>query len=334
MADNEEEHDFVYNVFYIYVLECEDNRYYIGKTSNPSFRIEQHKNGVGAVWTQKYKPIKVIETIETTDALDEDKITKKYMMKYGIEFVRGGSYTKIELDDWMIKSLEHEFLSAKDICYKCKEKGHFAKECSLNNQFNIDKYLQDFNTMTDIDMEISKLDLVYETIIILNKQINDTRINGYNMDEYNKLKKNMDKITILNERCRLLKQKNGTTTRGRHLQTPEIIEIELAIQELENVNRNQNNNTLINSFHSEQSKVTTYKYQINQIYQTYFSNNKIYMESHDNTDIKFYKINIFNLQQKKELKKLLEQVTSEDLLKQKLSGLYEKKISILTIDYK
>lgn len=32
---------------FVYVLKLENNKYYIGKTSNPNFRIEQHFNSSG-----------------------------------------------------------------------------------------------------------------------------------------------------------------------------------------------------------------------------------------------------------------------------------------------
>lgn len=41
------------------------------------------------------------------------------MCKYGIENVRGGAYCKVKLDDWQIKTLEHEFTSMSDKCYNC-----------------------------------------------------------------------------------------------------------------------------------------------------------------------------------------------------------------------
>ena len=316
-------------LFYIYVLECVDNRYYIGKTSNPSFRIDQHNNGIGASWTQKYKPLKVIETIETKDALDEDKITKKYMMKFGIEFVRGGSYTKIELDDWMIKSLEHEFISATDICYKCKKKGHFAKECCLNNQFNIEQYLQDFDTIDKITSEILILESVYDKIIILNKKINDTNIQKYNMNDYNKIKTDYDKYNMLSNKRKLMIEQY----KDRHTNS-EIQNINLEIQLLDNKYLRAGDlfRNLSRVYDSAEKEVMQYKTHINNIYQIYFTHEKLYMESFENTEIKFYKINIFNLQQKKELKKLLEHNISEELLQQKLYGLYEKQIKILTIN--
>ena len=73
-----------------------------------------------------------------------------------------------------------------------------------------------------------------------------------------------------------------------------------------------------------------YNTMINVLYKKYFDNNDIYIYSEDNINIKFYKLNIFNLEKKKELKDLLNIHTSEELVKMKLEGLYEKKISILS----
>jgi predicted GIY-YIG superfamily endonuclease len=44
---------------YIYVLELVEGKYYIGKTNNPGFRIEQHFLSGGSSWTKKYNPIKL-----------------------------------------------------------------------------------------------------------------------------------------------------------------------------------------------------------------------------------------------------------------------------------
>ncbi len=74
---------------YIYVLQLEQNKYYIGKTSQPDIRIDSHFKSSGSMWTKKYKPIKILELIENCDNYDEDKYTIIYMIKYGIPFVRG-----------------------------------------------------------------------------------------------------------------------------------------------------------------------------------------------------------------------------------------------------
>ena len=61
---------------YIYVLGLERGKYYIGKTTNPSFRLNTHFNSYGgSEWTKIYKPIKVLELKPNCDDYDENKIT-------------------------------------------------------------------------------------------------------------------------------------------------------------------------------------------------------------------------------------------------------------------
>jgi predicted GIY-YIG superfamily endonuclease len=113
----------------IYVLKCENNKYYIGKTKDIESRYNDHCNGNGSEFTKKYKPIKIIDIIKNADEFEEDKQVKKYMSKYGIENVRGGSYSTIKLLDYQIKALEKELLSSSNKCFKCGEEGHYVNEC-------------------------------------------------------------------------------------------------------------------------------------------------------------------------------------------------------------
>ena len=167
----------------IYALKLENEKYYIGKTHrgvDANIRFQEHKSGNGAEWTKLYKPISIIESYEHDSAFEEDVFTKKYMMKYGIDNVRGGSYTKIVLDEWQIKSLEHEFKTANDSCFKCGKNGHFATDCE---KYNINKYLSLFETEEKIDAEIIKMTELRTELRIKKFKIDELKYINYSWSE-------------------------------------------------------------------------------------------------------------------------------------------------------
>ena len=133
---------------FIYILQLEDKKFYIGKTENPQFRLNSHFNYNGSAWTKKYKPLKVLELIPDCNNFDEDRYTKEYMSKKGINNVRGGTYCKIKLDNHEIELLKKEINGANDCCYICGSNQHFANNCD-NNYDNIivDKLTKQLNSL-------------------------------------------------------------------------------------------------------------------------------------------------------------------------------------------
>ena len=116
----------------IYVLELESEKYYIGRTSNIIKRFRCHKIGEGSTWTKKYTNPKIIELEECTSDYDEDNKTIEYMIKFGIDNVRGGTFVALNLPQFQLQYLSSKIISVKNLCYKCGKEGHYANRCVSN----------------------------------------------------------------------------------------------------------------------------------------------------------------------------------------------------------
>ena len=116
---------------FVYVLQLESGKYYIGKTESPEYRLESHFSSAGSAWTRLYKPTRVVEIKPDCDNYDEDKVTIQYMNKYGIDNVRGGSFVSVKLEDSTIQHLKQMINGTNDRCFACGVGGHFAKDCNV-----------------------------------------------------------------------------------------------------------------------------------------------------------------------------------------------------------
>tara|TARA_B110000037_G_scaffold219892_1_gene286089 strand:+ start:4307 stop:4768 length:462 start_codon:yes stop_codon:yes gene_type:complete len=114
----------------IYILLLENDKYYIGRTMNLDFRLDCHFANKGCYWTKKHIPIKVIKIYNKCDFFDEDKYTLKYMDKYGINNVRGGSFCQIKLEQMQIELINKMLRNKNNQCYRCGSKDHFIFNCS------------------------------------------------------------------------------------------------------------------------------------------------------------------------------------------------------------
>ena len=80
----------------IYVLELEDDCYYVGITMNLNLRLAQHWAGNGSKWTGLHKPRRVVEIfVDDATLAKENEVTQLYKTKYGDDKVRGGFWVKV-----------------------------------------------------------------------------------------------------------------------------------------------------------------------------------------------------------------------------------------------
>ncbi len=117
----------------IYILKLNNNKYYVGRTTNLDNRIRDHKYGYGSAWTKKHGFVELLETFNNESPFYEDMIVKTMMHTHGIENVRGGSYSQIVLPKEQYALLLREINGATDKCFKCGG-DHFVSKCTKNNE--------------------------------------------------------------------------------------------------------------------------------------------------------------------------------------------------------
>ena len=126
------------NSIYIYVIRQECGKYFIGKTNTPNITItdiQELAKKTNQKWLLNFRTVKIQELIHSLDAWDEDKITLKYMDKYGINNVRGGSFNSINLSVEELTTIRAMIASAKGECQICKVIGHSKPNCPMLLEF-------------------------------------------------------------------------------------------------------------------------------------------------------------------------------------------------------
>ena len=79
--------------YYIYILKCSDNSYYIGVTNNLNLRLNQHQQGVNNdCYTFNKRPVELVyqeEYIDIKKAIAREKQLKKWSRKKKEALING-----------------------------------------------------------------------------------------------------------------------------------------------------------------------------------------------------------------------------------------------------
>ena len=85
--------------FFTYVLQLQDNKYYVGTTDNIYQRLLDHTlmTPMSAIWVRHHGPVqRVLEVSRNSSKADEAYKTLQYMDMFGWDNVRGGGYCKLQ----------------------------------------------------------------------------------------------------------------------------------------------------------------------------------------------------------------------------------------------
>merc|ERR1712168_164311 len=123
---------------YVYILQLDNDKIYVGKSANPEQALFDHKyNKIQCEWTQLYKPVGeggfMMAPYIGSDT-DVDDVTYQLMIQYGYENVRNCTqYTTKELNATQIKTLKDSLGGSDEMkaCARCGRMYHTQNCCTV-----------------------------------------------------------------------------------------------------------------------------------------------------------------------------------------------------------
>ena len=82
---------------YVYILKLQEDKYYVGYTTNVARRVIEHMFGKGSIWTSRYKPVELVRFLtfrSWAKAIEGEKRVTIFLARRGFD-VRGGPWTQV-----------------------------------------------------------------------------------------------------------------------------------------------------------------------------------------------------------------------------------------------
>jgi len=116
----------------VYVLQLQNNKYYVGESMDKKRRIWVHENGNGSSWTKKHNVIQELKPLtKKQDDFWELSETLEVMNLYGIDNVRGSMFTnpnELSREDKVVAA--QLYCEKHNLCRRCGSNSHFIGQCN------------------------------------------------------------------------------------------------------------------------------------------------------------------------------------------------------------
>lgn len=121
----------------VYVNLCEKNKWYVGISSRPEIRYEEHSlsKNEGAEWTRKFQVISCIFEQEGNE-IDESILSSQGILLCGDDNLRGGPWAQETLNRKSFLTAEKPLVYWGQTCHYCGLYGHWVKDCPVNKEEN------------------------------------------------------------------------------------------------------------------------------------------------------------------------------------------------------
>lgn len=111
----------------IYVLRLERSKFWVGYSNDPVRRLKQFLNM--NEWVAHYEPESIYKVIPARKYRLDTEV-KEMMVEFGIDNVRGGSWSESILPNAVLQTLRSELFGDSDIiCFMCRKVGHYVQDC-------------------------------------------------------------------------------------------------------------------------------------------------------------------------------------------------------------
>ena len=114
----------------VIVICLDNNKKFLALSKQKQFALEYHFNKNDYEFTKENRPLYIEKVIQINNIFDLDKYVKYYMYKYGIDNIRGGSYTNNILSEEIKQVIQIEFWTIENKCSNCGG-DHHIKDCCL-----------------------------------------------------------------------------------------------------------------------------------------------------------------------------------------------------------